>query len=341
MHNLLIKRLKKRKSLTIQSSSILFILFSTLNILFIFCWNFFSNIYVFSYGYKNTDYYSNNVFVYGDLINKFPMDNIAISYNIENEVKDNSIVFKAYCSSNTFSENYGIKISNRIFFTIDVNDINKTKSLDQYCIVSENYYKTEGNITNNDISFPIAATFKLNMTKAIKDSLKSSDITDVKSVLFVEKDIDKNTSTNVILRGNEELAKQHDLISGKELNNQYITGYSTYLPLIYVGFLIPYIAAIICMFLILSSVQTMSLKENKTLYLLGMKKHKIFSLIFKERLIETLIGFIISSLIFIPIFIIYIKEFLYVSLINYLVQLIYVIIVLFFYTIKETNKKYK
>lgn len=341
MHNLFIKRIKKRRKLFIRTSFIFFIMFSTLNILFVFCWNFFGQIFLYSFGYNDNHYYSQNVVSYQTVENYFPKDDIALSYDIENHVEDRDIIFSAFCTPNTFQKNYGIKLSLRLFVNIDVNDKkaienNKNKN---YCIVSDNFKNKEDSFSVNGKEFPVVTTFKLNMTSAIIDSLKSSNIDDIQLVLFVENKIDEDTSFNVILNGHEALASRFDFKSGKELNNEYKTGYTAFEPLIYIGFLIPYLFAIISMFFIVSNMQAISLKENSTLYLLGMKRKDIFSLILKERILETLLGFITSIIIFTPIFIPITKNFFYVSFINYVIQLIYVIIILAFYTLKETKRR--
>ena len=75
MLNLLIKKIKNNKSIFFSSSFLLFTLFATLNILFLFCWNFFSAIYLYSSGYSDSSYYS---------INKVDYENLEKEYNVIN-----------------------------------------------------------------------------------------------------------------------------------------------------------------------------------------------------------------------------------------------------------------
>lgn len=343
MHNLFIKRLKSRKKQFFGSSSIFFILFSTLNILFLFCWNFFSNIYLFSFGYNNDYYYSYNDVNIKEAEETYPIEDIAFSYDIENKIEDETIIFEAFVSPNTFLEEYGIRLTNRLFVNMKVKDkdiFSNMESMD-YCIISENYRHERNSLSKNGKEYPILSTFQLEMTSAIISSLRTSNIKDMQLALFVEKTIDKDKSAQIIVKGHEEAAEKDDLISGKTLNDEYKEGYTIFQPMFYVGFLIPYLFACISMFFILSSMQTLSMKENDILYLLGMKKRNLYFLVLNERTLEMLLGFLASILIFTPILIPITKTFFYVAFINFAIQLLYVLLILIFYTLKETKRKFR
>ncbi len=342
MHNLFTKRLRNRKKVFFGSSSIFFILFSTLNILFLFTWNFFSQIFLYSYGYNNDNYYSINDVNINEAKEIYPEKDIAFSYDVENRVEDDVIFFQAYVSTNTFLDEYGIRLTSRLFVNMKVKHKSMFSDLENtdYCIVSENYRHDGSSLFRKGKEYPIKSTFQLEMTSAVINSLKTSNIKEMQLALFVEKTIDDEKSGQIIVNGHEDLAKKHDLISGKILNEEYKEGYTIFQPLIYIGFLIPYLFACLSMFFILSSMQTLSMKENTTLYLLGMKKRNIYFLILNERMLEMLVGFLASILIFTPILIPFTNSFFYVAFLNYAIQLVYVLLILVFYTLKEAKRKF-
>lgn len=215
MHNLFIKRLKSRRKLFFGSSSIFFILFSTLNILFLFCWNFFSQIFLYSYGYNNHHFYSSNDVCIKEAIKLYTENDIALSYDIENEIEDDAIIFQAFVSPNTFLEEYGIRLTSRLFVNMKVKEkviFSNMENMD-YCLVSENYGYEGNTLEKNGKKYPIQSTFQLKMTSAVISSLKTSNIKDLKLALFVEKAIDKEESAQIIVNGHEDMAKKHNLVS--------------------------------------------------------------------------------------------------------------------------------
>lgn len=86
--------------------------------------------------------------------------------------------------------------------------------------------------------------------------------------------------------------------------------------------------------------QTISMKEKTTLHLLGMNKRSLYFLVLKERMLEMLLGFIASIAIFTPILIPFTKAFFYVVFLNFAIQLVYVLLILAFYTLKEIKRKF-
>lgn len=319
----------------------LFTLFATLNILFLFCWNFFSAIYLYSSGYSDSSYYSINKVDYENLEKEYYREDFAYSFDIENSIIDgDTLLSSAYCDENTLYGDFGICLSSRVF--VKAKNISKKETSDSYCFVSDNFKTKETTLMKNDIVYPIQGTFQLEMTPEIRKSFKQSGINSIELALFVDKKI-KPDAVNLIVNNSEERYSMDSgsFLSGKDLNNQVVNGYSLFQPMIYVGYLIPMIASAISFLLILSSIQNKSIEELKTLRILSFRKKEILRLLFLERLFECLLGGIVSYVLFIPFFAYILKEFYAVSFIIFFLQLAYAILLLLVHSKKEVKKIYR
>ncbi len=211
MHNLFIKRLKSRRKLFFGSSSIFFYFIFDIKHPLSFLLEFFSQIFLYSYGYNNHHFYSSNDVCIKEAIKLYTENDIALSYDIE----DDAIIFQAFVSPNTFLEEYGIRLTSRLFVNMKVKEkgiFSNMENMD-YCLVSENYGYEGNTLEKNGKKYPIQSTFQLKMTSAVINSLKTSNIKDLKLALFVEKAIDKEESAQIIVNGHEDMAKKHNLVS--------------------------------------------------------------------------------------------------------------------------------
>lgn len=273
---------------------------------------------------------------------KYKEEDVAYSFDIENTIIEEDTLFStAYCNDNTIFKDFGIQLSDRVF--VKMKDINKFENRnDGYCLVSNNFKLETQSLKKKNISYPIVGTFQLDMTSEIRKSFQQSGIKDIQLALFVDKSIPVN-NVNLIIDNskNQYIINSSSFSSGKELNDQIIDGYSLFQPMIYVGFLIPMIACAFSFLLILSSIQNKSIEELKTLRILSFKKKDIFHLLFYERLFECFIGAVFSYILFIPIYILFLKNFYACSFIVFFIQLIYSVSILFFYSKREVNNIYK
>lgn len=340
MLDLLIKKIKNNKAIVTSSCVLLFTMFATLNILFLFCWNFFGSIYLYSFGYSDTSYYSRNPVSYDVVEREYKEEDVAWSYDIENSLVDGNILFStAYCDENTLYGDFGLCLDSRVF--VRMKDVSSRETSRYYCFVSDNFKTQEKTLTKNDIAYPIAGTFHLEMTSEIKKSFRQSGIDDIELALFIDKRIIPHSVNLIVDNAKGSYHMDTDFLSGKDLNSQVVNGYSLFQPMIYVGYLVPMIACAVSFLLILSSIQNKSLEELKTLRILSFRKKDIFRLLFLERLFECLVGAVSSYILFVPFYAIVLKEFYPVSFIILFLQLVYAVLLLLIYSRKEVKKIYK
>ncbi len=339
MPNLFLRRILSHRKRALLSSAIYCALFCALNFLFCLVYSFFSHIYLYSDGFDNDSYYSTQQV--SNTEGRLDLTDASLLYGLQSEYQGEFISYTGFISVDSLDSDNGLFRSSRVFYRID--NIEFPSGIkDKFAISSDSSQRT---VVFDQTTYPVVGTRKISPTYNTKKRLDANGFGETKITLVVDssKDYCKTDGFySTIIKGNDELRKGDtmDFQKGSERNKRSEQGYQLFLPLIYVGFLVPFSACAFSFTAIIARLQK-DITDEFTLYrVLGKKRLSSLNWLLGERRMERLIGFFIT---FVPFLFVYLfaYRFSFLSCLLYsLVELLYACLVIFLKSSRERKKIY-
>lgn len=330
-----LKKEKYYRKRNLLASFVYFLLFTALSVLFLLVYGFYSHIYLYSDGFDEDCLYTTNPI--GNILQgRIPESDYSAFENNYTITDHDHIWFVSYTDISSIQNPYGFFYSDRVFFRFtSKTEINIDKN---FCFTSEKDIKT---IRDNDIDYPVAGRLEMHYPQNIETHLKSMGYRHIDLRLIVSEKPMATDLSSYIIHGHEYLMDEiPSLIKGSELNQFNKEGYSTLLPLIYVGFLVPFSACAISFGIIISRLEEEDRKEIALWRYFGKKKRKAVLDIFLPRLLHAAVGYFACLVIFLPVHLfLFSYPFSYAALVLS-IQFAYALLLVFFQTWREAGKVY-
>lgn len=332
------KRLKAYRFQYIVRTLLFFASFLILLLYSSVCFSFYQSVFLYSGGYQDGYAYADTL--YADDIEALPEDRLYYAFGIRPEYKGDTMEITGYCSGNIL-ESKGFFLYPRAFVSYDRSDFRLSADTlpEKYCLTTEEGADTvlfEGN------EYPVAGTFSISLSQAVENNYSLLGVRRVRLNLVVDPSVSPEQTQNcfMICSDSSLVGGRTYFASGRELNRQYREGYSLYLPLIYLLFLIPLSVYLIALTSSLRQVCSFEMRESFLLRCTGLSEGRQFRSLFGGRLLSLVLTFV-CSLLFLPLAGLPNRDFYRLAFPMLAVNFLLLFFGILFLTLQDLNRVYK
>lgn len=346
MNTLFKKKIKYYFHLYILKAVVLFLFFVCLNLVGIFSANFSNEVYRFSNGYENDNYYSYTFTNIDDeftnkIINEIDSKDYALGFLAKSKSLHSHLQLTFYFKGNITQ--YGL-IDENLYLKPDIKSYTAlSDEKEAYAITSKNVDGTIVHFDNN--TYPISGKMDFILPYFAKKQLESLEYKGIEIILLYNPNISYPVCTSVVIKDNERFVHDNILAnplkSGKELNSEVDLLKGGVTILFYTSFLIIYTFVLIFWTFFFRFIDLNILDDYYLLMTMGLSKRRAERQYFNENMLFALPGYIISLIIFIPIFAFAYGASFYIPLFTSLFSFIYYLLYCFVFSRKTIQKLLK
>ena len=333
-----LKRLKAYRFQYLTRISLFFVSFLILLLYSSVCFSFYESIFLYSAGYQ--DDYAYATTLYSTDVENIPADKLFYAFDIRSDFEKETAEITGFCSTNIM-ESKGFFLYGRAFVTYEKDDFHlKSQSLpDSYCLTT---HPDKENIAFEGKSYPVYGNFSIRLSQAMQNNYSLAGVKTVYLNLIIDPSVTPDQTKNCFMICSDPslVKKESYFYSGKELNQQYRDGYTLYLPLIYILFLLPLSVYLIALMGSLRQVCSFELREGFLFRCVGLSRSKQFGSLFMDRFLSLLIAFALS-LLFIPFVNLVNPDFYRLAFSMVLLNFAHIFFGLLFLTIHDLSRVYQ
>lgn len=306
MFHVFLKKIAYHKRNYLLKGLLLFLLFTSINVIGIFAIQLTGLSYRYSSNYQDDVYYSgkftnpDNNLIY-DIRDTILYKDYCFTYDVKDEINGSTIRYTGYYEGNFLA--YGF-INGRIYNAVDSSVLIQEDNL-HTVVVSSNIEENEITADGNTYAVSYKATFSV--PYFFESQYKTLGYDKIEYV-FVKKMYDETTDpeiTSIILHSDDatvhNLGLRHTFSLGKDLNNEASVAIGSISLLFYFVFSLPYIFILILWSSLIKMTDTVSTKELEVFRSFGYTKKQASHMFFLENVFLSIPGVLLSSAIFIPI----------------------------------------